>query len=105
MMCLRAMESTGLGTCLDRCSASGAVGKSERTAQTENSPLPALYTARDQKLMEILTGAAPDCRPQPGKTFLALVWFVTAVKRSGKGGWQGGAAARLLMKKHQNIII
>jgi hypothetical protein len=55
--------------------------------------------------MEILTGVAPDCGPQPGRTFPALVWFVTAVKWSGKGGWKGGAVATLLMKKHQNIII
>ncbi len=50
---------------------------------------PALSTARDQKLISILTGAAPDCGPQPGQTFPTLRWSVIAVKlsRRGSAGW------------------
>ncbi len=28
---------------------------------------PTLYTARDQRWIDILTGAVPDCRPQSGR--------------------------------------
>ncbi len=66
---------------------------SKETGSTENLPPSALYTAQDRKLIEILTGDTPDCRPKPAQTSPALGWSVTAVKPRGKGrsaGWRRG---------------
>ncbi len=76
--------------------------KSKRAGLTENLPSPALFTARDLKLIGILTGTALDSGPQPGVTSPALGWSVIAVRPSGRGCWHGGAAEGLLTKIHQN---
>ncbi len=59
--------------------------------------------AQDQKLIGMLTGAAQHCGPRPGQTSPTLVWSVIAVNQ-GEGGWQYVAAAKLLTKKHKNVI-
>jgi hypothetical protein len=52
----------------------------------------------------MLTGAVPDCGPQPGGTSPAIGWSVIAVKPSGRGGGhQGGAATELLTKNCQKV--
>jgi hypothetical protein len=79
-----------LETSPDRCGANRLLRKSERIGLTTNPPPTALSTARDQKLISIMTGAALDCGPQPGRTSPVLGWSVLAVKPSGKGrstGW------------------
>jgi hypothetical protein len=92
-----------LGTCPDRCGACCPVRKSKRAGPTDKTPPPAFCTAQDHKLTGILTGAAPDCTPLPGGTSPTLGGSVIAVKPSRRGGWQGGAAVRLLAKLHQNV--
>jgi hypothetical protein len=53
-----------------------------------------------------MTGATPDCEPQPGQPSPALGWSVISVKPSGKGGGQqGDATAGLLMKIHQKVCM
>ncbi len=56
------------GTCPDRCSTNGPLRKSERICPTANPPSPALYAARDRKLIGSVTalyrpavsGTCPD---------------------------------------------
>jgi hypothetical protein len=62
------------------------VRKRERAGPTENPPPPALYAARDQKLIGMLTGAAPHCGPRPSGTSPAISWSVYTVKLSGRRG-------------------
>ncbi len=62
------------------------VRKRARAGPTENLPPPALYAACDRKLIVMLTGAAPHCRPRPGRTSPAISWSVYTVKLSGRGG-------------------
>ncbi len=54
----------------------------------------ALCIAQDRKLIGILTGAVPDCGPQPVRTSPPLGWSEIAVKPSGRGrgaeGWCRG---------------
>ncbi len=64
------------GTCPDRCGANGPLRKSERIGSTANPPSPALYAARDQKLIGMLT--------------------------EGRGGRQGSVATGFLTKNRQN---
>ncbi len=64
-----------------------------RDSPNENPLTHALYVAWDW-LIEILIGAVPDCRPQPGGTSHALGWSVIA----RGGGRQIGAAERFLTK-------
>jgi hypothetical protein len=64
------------GTCPDRCGANGPLRKSERIGPTANPPSPALYAARDRKLIGMLT--------------------------EGRGGRQGSVATRFLTKNCQN---
>jgi hypothetical protein len=91
------------GICPEPCGTNCPIKKSERAGLIENPPPPKLYTVQNQILIGILTGAMPDCRPQPGRTLLALRWSVIAVKPSGRGeGQQEVAAARLLTKLCQN---
>jgi hypothetical protein len=59
---------------------------------TENPLPPVLCAAWDQKLIEILTGAALDCGPQPGRTSPDLGWSVIAVILSGSEQWVGRVA-------------
>jgi hypothetical protein len=47
---------------------------------TGNPPTPALYTAQDEKLIGMLPGAAPHCRPRPSGTSPLLGWSVIPVK-------------------------
>jgi hypothetical protein len=62
-------------------------------------PPPALYAARHQKLIGIMTGTTPDCGPHPGGTSPALGWSVLVVKQSGReGDWENVMMGRLLMK-------
>jgi hypothetical protein len=47
-----------------------------------------------------MTGAAPDCRPQPGQTSPALGWFVIAIKPSGRDGSEGWRGSQTYDKKY-----
>jgi hypothetical protein len=72
----------------ERCGSISTLGKSE------------IFAARDQKLIGMLTGAAPHCGPRPGKTSPTLGWSAITVKpvKSRGGGWQSHAAAENLTK-------
>ncbi len=59
--------------------------KERETSPTENPPPNALYAARDQKLIGMLTDTAPCCRPWPGGTSPTLGWSVMIVKLVGSG--------------------
>jgi hypothetical protein len=50
----------------------------------------------------MLTGAAPDCRPQPGSTSPTLKWSVISVKLSGGGGVSRVSLWLDFVKLHQN---
>jgi hypothetical protein len=73
MMCHRAIEAGGFGNMPRSVRRQRSTLKSERTA---NPPSPALYAARDRKMIGMLT--------------------------DGRGGQQGNAAAGFLTKNHQN---
>jgi hypothetical protein len=92
-----------MAACPDRTSANGPLRKSTRGGPTVNPPPPALSTAWDRKPISVMTGAAPDCSPQPGRTSPTLGWSVIAVKPSRRGDRQGGAAAELLTKNIKNV--
>jgi hypothetical protein len=68
--------------------------KSKRVGPTKNLPPLALYAVKGRKLTGILTGAAPDCRPQPGRTSSCprLVCDSRKTERKGGGlvGWHRG---------------
>ncbi len=49
----------------------------------------ALCIARDQKLVGILTGAAPDCGLLSSKISPTPGWFEIAVKAAGRGKVEG----------------
>jgi hypothetical protein len=80
------IDAMASGNCPEQCGTSCPLRKSERVCPTENLLPPTLCTARDRKLIGILTGAVLDCRPQPGRTSHALGWSVIAVKRTGREG-------------------
>jgi hypothetical protein len=62
--------------------------------------------AQDLKLIEILTGTAPDCRPKPGRTSPAFGWSVIAVKPSRReGGSQNCVAVAGLLLKIRQIDV
>jgi hypothetical protein len=62
-------------------------------------PPPALFVARDRKLIGIMTGATADCGPHPGETSPALGWSVIAVKQSGREGhWENVVTVGLFLK-------
>jgi hypothetical protein len=100
VVCHRALRVSEI--CPERCCASYTVRKRERAGPTENLPPPALYAARDRKLIRMLTGAALHCGPQPGGDFSPsrVVCIHSKTKWKG-GGPQYGSTARLLTKKRQ----
>jgi hypothetical protein len=65
---------------------------------------PALYLARDKKLIGMLPGAAPHCGPQPGGSSPALGWSVITIKPVEAGRSEWSAATEFLMKKLKNVI-
>ncbi len=71
-MCHRAIEAGGFGNMPRSVGANGPLRKIKRIGPTANPLSPALYVACDRKLIGMLT--------------------------DGRGGWQGGAAARFLTK-------
>jgi hypothetical protein len=93
MMCHCTKESAGFRNLLDLCDANGPLRKSKRPGPSVNLPPPVLSTARDRKLIGIMTSATPDCGPQPGRTSPAPGWSVRAVKLSRRGGGQQVVAA------------
>ncbi len=56
--------------------------KEQETGPTGNPP-PAIYAARDENLIGMLTEAAPHCGPRPGRTSPTLGWSVITVKQVG----------------------
>jgi hypothetical protein len=58
--------------------------KEQEISPTENLPPLALYAARDQKFIGMLTDATPHCGPVPGRTSLVLGWSVMTVKLVGR---------------------
>jgi hypothetical protein len=77
MMRYRALEAGGFGKMPRSVRRQVHLQRGRETGLTANPPPPALYAARDRKLIGMLTG--------------------------GGGGWQGGAAAGFLMKNRQNV--
>ncbi len=73
----RAIEAGGFGNMPRSMRRQGPLRKSERTGPTANPPPPALYAARDRKLIGMLAGRG--------------------------GGRQGGAAAGILTKNRQKV--
>ncbi len=74
-----------MGIYLEWCGTSYTLRKSERVDPTENCPTPGTLCTRDQSLTVMLTGTAPNCRPQPSRTSPALKWSVIVVKPSKRG--------------------
>ncbi len=90
--------------CPERYGASSPFRKSERVSPTENLLPPPLCTACDQKLIEILTGTAPDCGTTAQWDFYCseVVCNKSKTERKG-GGQQGGTVARFIMNIYQNV--
>ncbi len=86
MMCYPTIEAGGFGNMPSSVRHQQSTQEEQEKGPTANLPPPALYATRDGKLIGMLTGAAPDCRPQPGGTSPTLGWSVIAVKQSGRGG-------------------
>jgi hypothetical protein len=74
-----------LGICPEWTGTIGPHRKSQREDPTEDLP-PALCMAWDWKLIGILTGTMPDCRPQKIGTSPAFGWSERAVKPSRSEG-------------------
>jgi hypothetical protein len=79
-----------LGICPEQCSTIIPLRKSKIADPPENLPPSAHLMARDWKLIGILIGAAPDCRPQPAGTSPTLGWSEIVVKLRGRGEVQKG---------------
>jgi hypothetical protein len=96
MMCHRAIVLPVSGTWPHRCSASSPLERAREQAQ--------LRTCHPRTLH----GSGPEtdwCRSGLQTTACSptLGWSIIAVKPIGRGGQQGGAAAGLLTKIHQNV--
>jgi hypothetical protein len=55
----------------------------KETGPTGNPLPPALYAARDEKVIGMLTDIAPHCEPQHGRTSPVLGWSIMTVKPVG----------------------
>ncbi len=75
--------------------------KEPENGPNRESVTPTLYSARDRELIGILTGAAMDCGPPPGRTSPAPRWLVITVKQAEEGVVSMGLP---LKKIHRNII-